>query len=167
MEPASLIAAARRQAGITQAELAARAGTSQPAVSAYESGRRSPAVATLQRLLRACGSRATITLTDAPATASRTGPIGTRLSARKREVRRALARHGARNPRVFGSVARGEDTDGSDLDLLVDLPRPSYVLLAQLGAELNDALESRVDVTTEGLLRPEIRDHVLAEAVPL
>ncbi|CAN5365556.1 hypothetical protein BH20ACT9_BH20ACT9_04390 [soil metagenome] len=167
METGHLIAAARRQAGLTQAELAARAGTSQPAVSAYETGRRSPSVATLQRLLGACGSRAALTLSGASAAGSRTGPVGRRLSARKREIRRALAKHGARNPRVFGSVARGVDTDASDLDLLVDLPRPSYVLLAQVGADLTDALGSDVDVTTESLLRPQIHDRVLAEAVPL
>jgi predicted nucleotidyltransferase/DNA-binding XRE family transcriptional regulator len=167
MDTAYLIATARTQAGLTQAELAVRAGTSQPAVSAYETGRRSPSVATLQRLLSACGSRVALTLESAAAAGSRTGPVGRRLSSRKREVRRALAKHGARNPRVFGSVARGEDTDTSDLDLLVDLPRPSYVLLAQVSADITDALGSDVDVTTESLLRPQIHDHVLAEAVPL
>lgn len=104
---------------------------------------------------------------SAAAPVSRTGPVGRRLLSRKREVRRVLAKHGARNPRVYGSVARGEDTDASDLDLLVDLPRPSYVLLAQLSADLTDALGSDVDVTTESLLRPQSHDRVLAEAVPL
>lgn len=167
MDTGNLIASARHRAGLTQAEVAARAGTSQPAVSAYESGRRSPSVSTLQRLLSACGSRAALTLTSASVTSSRTGPVGRRLSARKREVRRTLAKHGARNPRVFGSVARGEDTDASDLDLLIDLPRPSYVLLAQIGAELTEALGADVDVTTASLLRPEIQERALAEAVPL
>ena len=93
--------------------------------------------------------------------------MGRRLSARKREVRRVLAAHRVRNARVFGSVARGQDTEGSDLDLLVDLPRPSYVLLAQVRADLSDALGREVDVTTESLLRDEIRSRVLSEAVPL
>lgn len=167
MDPAQLIAAARRRAGLTQAELAALAGTSQPAISAYEAGRRSPSVATLQRLLAACGARTRVMFENASATASRTGPVGRRLSARKREVRRALAKHGARNARVFGSVARGEDTETSDLDLLVDLPRPSYVLLAQVSAELTEILGSDVDVTTTALLRDEIRARVVSEAVML
>ncbi|CAN5556844.1 MAG: helix-turn-helix domain-containing protein [Actinomycetota bacterium] len=167
MDASGLIATARRQAGLTQVELAARAGTSQPAVSAYEAGRRSPSVATLQRLLAACGARARVTLEKGSATALRNGPVGRRLSTRKREVRRTLAKHGARNPRVFGSVARGEDTDASDLDLLVDLPRASYVLLAQVSADLAEVLGNAVDVTTAPLLRDEIRARVLSEAVPL
>jgi transcriptional regulator with XRE-family HTH domain len=54
---AALLRDARHAAGLTQAELAARAGTSQATVSAYESGRKDPTVATLGRLLAACGSR--------------------------------------------------------------------------------------------------------------
>jgi len=57
MEPGALIAAARRRAGLTQAELARRAGTSQPVISAYEHGRRDPSVATLRRLVEAAGER--------------------------------------------------------------------------------------------------------------
>lgn len=167
MNVGELIAAARRGRGLTQAELAVRAGTSQPAVSAYEAGRRSPSVTTLHRLLGACGFRMHIALTDTSSVSSRAGPLGRLLTARKRTVRQVLARHHARNPRLFGSVARGEDTDTSDIDLLVDLPRPSYVLLGQLEAELAEALGVKVDVTTESLLRDEMRGRVLAEAVPL
>jgi len=68
---------------------------------------------------------------------------------------------------VFGSVARGTDTPGSDLDLLVDLPRPSYVLLEQVRQAAEDALGLPVDVSTPELLRDEIRERVLADAVPL
>jgi transcriptional regulator with XRE-family HTH domain len=57
MEPEALIRAARRRAGLTQAELARRAGTSQPVVSAYEHGRRDPSVGTLARLIGAAGER--------------------------------------------------------------------------------------------------------------
>lgn len=167
MDAAGLISSARRHARVTQTELADRAGTSQAAVSAYESGRRSPSVATLERLLAACGLRAQVSLQDLPLASMRTGPVGRRLSARKRQVRQALARHGARSPRVFGSVARGEDTHESDLDLLVELPRPSYVLLAQIAAAASQALGAKVDVTVESLLRDDVRARVLAEAVPL
>lgn len=167
MDAAQLLATAREEAGLTQSLLAARAGTSQAAVSAYESGRRSPSVATLDRLLAACSFRARVTLERAAVPSARTGPVGQRLSERKRQVRQALARHGVRNPRIFGSVARGEDRDDSDLDLLVDLPRPSYVLLSQVSADLAQALGSDVDVTTESLLRDEVSARVLEEAVPL
>jgi transcriptional regulator with XRE-family HTH domain len=57
MEPGPLIVAARRRSGLTQAELAARAGTSQPVISAYEHGRRDPSFHTLARLIAAAGER--------------------------------------------------------------------------------------------------------------
>jgi len=53
---AAVIARARKRAGLTQAELARRAGTSQPVISAYEHGRRDPGVETLRRLVRAAGA---------------------------------------------------------------------------------------------------------------
>ncbi len=57
MEPADLLRTARRRHGLTQAALAARAGTSQPVISAYEHGRRDPSTQTLRRLLAAAGDR--------------------------------------------------------------------------------------------------------------
>ena len=57
MAPAAHLRAARRQAGLTQAELARRAGTSQATISAYESGRKQPSVDTFNRLLAAAGAR--------------------------------------------------------------------------------------------------------------
>src|SRR5436190_5244281 len=56
MEPNDLIRAVRRRRGLTQAELARRAGTSQPVVSAYEHGRRDPSVSTLRKLVHAAGA---------------------------------------------------------------------------------------------------------------
>ncbi|MEX2395238.1 MAG: helix-turn-helix domain-containing protein [Actinomycetota bacterium] len=166
MRTAELLQEARRASRLSQKALAARAATSQAAVSRYESGRSSPAVATLERLLAACGMGLRLDVIDRPV-AGRTGPIGLAIRARKRELRDALARYGARNPRVFGSVARGTDTDLSDLDLLVDLPRPSYVLLNQVRDAVRDAVGVEVDVSTEALLREDVRDRVIAEAVPL
>jgi transcriptional regulator with XRE-family HTH domain len=60
MSAAEMLRAARREAGLSQAELAARAGTSQATVSAYESGRKEPSLATLSRLLAVTGSRLTV-----------------------------------------------------------------------------------------------------------
>jgi transcriptional regulator with XRE-family HTH domain len=57
MDPSDLIRAVRRRGGLTQAELARRAGTSQPVVSAYEHGRRDPTFGTLRRLVAAGGER--------------------------------------------------------------------------------------------------------------
>lgn len=57
MDPAALIIAVRRRGGLTQAELARRAGTSQPVVSAYERGHRDPTYTTLRRLVEAGGQR--------------------------------------------------------------------------------------------------------------
>jgi transcriptional regulator with XRE-family HTH domain len=72
MKPGTLVRAARRRAGLTQAELARRAGTSQPVVSAYEHGRRDPSVGTLTRLVAAAGER--LELSSAPRPASDISP---------------------------------------------------------------------------------------------
>jgi transcriptional regulator with XRE-family HTH domain len=66
MEPGELIAAARRRAGLTQAELARRAHTSQPVISAYEHGRRDPTVGTLRRLIAATGERLQVAAVAVP-----------------------------------------------------------------------------------------------------
>ena len=67
MEPGALIAAARQRCGLTQAELAERAGTSQPVISAYEHGRRDPTFRTLARLIEAAGERLQISAVATPA----------------------------------------------------------------------------------------------------
>lgn len=88
----------------------------------------------------------------------------------KREALLKLAaKHGASNVRVFGSVARGEATEDSDLDLLVDQDwsRLSGWGGMELVVELEDLLERRVDVATEDELKPRIRERVLREVVAL
>jgi len=78
------------------------------------------------------------------------------------------ASHGARNLRVFGSVARGEADERSDIDFLVDLePGRNIFDLGGLLMDLQNLLGRRVDVVTERGLRLRIRDRVLEEAVPL
>lgn len=72
---------------------------------------------------------------------------------------------GASRLRVFGSVARGEDHEGSDVDLLVDMPTGASLLqLEGLQLELQDALGAPVDLRTERELHPMLRDRILAEA---
>lgn len=83
-------------------------------------------------------------------------------------VRAAVLRCRAPNPRVFGSVRRGEDRDGSDLDLLVDaLPGATLFDLGALQIELETLLGVRVDLLTPGDLPPALRQRVLEEAAPL
>lgn len=78
------------------------------------------------------------------------------------------AARGASNVRVFGSVVRGVDRDGSDLDLLVDIA-PGTSLFAYVGLQLDlqDALGFKVDVCTADELHPQLRKRILAEARPL
>jgi len=94
--------------------------------------------------------------------------IRERLNEKRAEVLRAAERHGARNVRLIGSVARGDAGADSDLDLLVDLERGRSLLdHAALMIELEALLGCKVDVATEKGLRPRVRDRVLAEAVAL
>lgn len=84
------------------------------------------------------------------------------------EVLRLAAKHGATEVRVFGSVARGEADEASDVDLLVRLgPGRSLFDLGGLVVDLEELLGRRVDVVTERGLRPRIRDRVLREVVPV
>jgi predicted nucleotidyltransferase len=83
-----------------------------------------------------------------------------------------LAERGGRDVRVFGSIARGDDDELSDVDLLVDLPQgdsPGDELLTVLGLseELSQLVGARIDVVTPRTLRAEVRAAALAEAVPL
>lgn len=77
-------------------------------------------------------------------------------------------RHGARNVRVFGSVGRGTDTAGSDLDLLIELEEGRDLFdLIELKQELEEFCGRDVDVVTENGLSPYIRERVLREATPI
>lgn len=84
------------------------------------------------------------------------------------QIQRIAAQHGALNVRVFGSVARGEATPESDLDLLVELgPNPSPWFPAGLILDLEKLLGCKVEVVTERALNPLLRDRVLSEAITL
>jgi uncharacterized protein len=165
-----MIREARQRACLSQTELARRAGVAQSVISAYESDRREPGLRTLAKLIEATGHQLEVGLVPAPR--ARLGLPDTRLGRRLRRHRRAvieLARQrGAHNVRVFGSVARGEDTPASDIDLLVDLNTGvSLVTLAGLRRELSDLLRVDVDVVPANTLKPTVADTALAEAIPL
>lgn len=100
--PGQLIREARLDLGVTQTELARRAGLSQSSLAQMESGNRNVSSDMLERVLKAADYRPNLAL-------ARSFHL----------VRRAAANRGLRNVRVFGSVARGEDGFGSDIDLLV------------------------------------------------
>jgi hypothetical protein len=87
---------------------------------------------------------------------------------KKKEILKIAAKHGARNVRIFGSVARGEARSDSDVDFLVDM-EPGRTLLDMGGLlmDLRDLLGLNVDVVTEQGLKPRIRDRVLKEAAML
>ncbi len=136
---AELVRAVRQAAaeGLTQAMIADQIGRSQPEVS---------------RLLRFHGST----------------PLGRRLRRHAREVRQLVADAGGSRVRVFGSVATGADHQGSDIDLIFDMgPTLSLMELGLLEQRIAELVGAPVDLVPSGALRPDLRDRVLAEAVPL
>jgi len=87
------------------------------------------------------------------------------LKSRRAAIRAAVERYNVRNPRVFGSVLTGADTEGSDLDLLVDAPPGTTLFdLGGLESELEQLLGVKVEVLTPQDLPPRIRLAVLSEA---
>jgi uncharacterized protein len=86
----------------------------------------------------------------------------------RNDIYRVVQQNRAHNPRVFGSIVRGEDVDGSDLDLLVD-PMPGATLfdMGAIQVELEETLGVPVDVLTPGDLPAKFRARVLQEAIPI
>ena len=83
-------------------------------------------------------------------------------------VRAIIARYPVANPRVFGSVARGDDHEGSDVDLLVDRGEGlTYFDLGGLQVELEDCLGVRVDIGIASSLKPGNRENVAADVRPI
>ena len=90
------------------------------------------------------------------------------LQSKRDDILRIAARYGAYNVRIFGSVARGEADEQSDIDFLVNMePGRSLFDMGGLLADLEDLLGCNVDVVTEDGLRDRIRNRVLNEAVAL
>lgn len=81
-------------------------------------------------------------------------------------IRRVVLAHHAKNPRVFGSVLSGQDTEASDLDILIDtMPNTSLMDVAAIQVELENLLGVPVDVLTPNALPDKFRNTVLAQAV--
>lgn len=124
----------------------------------------------LTKLVEASGHRLLVDVSPLPGL--RRGlpntPMGRRLRRRRRAVVATCSRRGATNVRVFGSVARGEDTESSDVDLLVDLDEDvGLVSLAGLRRELRELLDAEVDVVPAEALKLALQQQVIAEAIPL
>lgn len=140
----------RRDAGLSQRELASLSGVPQPNIAAYESGRRTPAAGTLQRLESVLNA-----------------PTFERLRAVRVPILRAAEGRRLSDVRVFGSVARGEAAAGSDVDLLVHPgPEASVFDLAGFMAEVEELLGVGVDVVSDRGSGP-VMDRIRAEAVAL
>lgn len=139
----------RERAGLSQGELATVSGVRQPNIAAYESGSRRLSARMRERLTRAMVRPSDL------------------LAVHRDEIRQIVLRNRGSKPRIFGSVARGEDRAGSDLDLLIDLDDDASLFdLARMHLELEDLLSVRVDVLEAAALGEKHRG-VLEDVVPL
>ena len=139
----------RERSGMTQQELADATGVGRANIAAYETGSRPLTPTMLDRLTRSM---------PRPSQA---------LEEHRRAVRAKIAAAGMTNPRVFGSVARGQDTPSSDVDILVTVPPGTGLFaFARLRQELEDELGVPVDLVSDGGLKPR-HAGIVAEAVPL
>jgi predicted nucleotidyltransferase len=140
--------ALRERAGLSQADLARLTGIAASNLSAYEAGKRRASPA-MERRLRDALTRPS-----------------ERLRQHRTEVLEVVKAHGAENPRVFGSVTRGEDGPGSDVDLLVRVDPVNAWRFVSLASALEELLGVPVDVVSEGGLKGK-HAALLAQAVPL
>ncbi len=99
---------------------------------------------------------------------SQLGPLAQRLRRSRSRLLDSARTHGVRRVRVFGSIARGEASPASDVDLLVELaPGRTLLDLAGFRLDATEILGIPVDVATPDMLKKRLRTDVLAEAVPL
>jgi predicted nucleotidyltransferase len=88
------------------------------------------------------------------------------LQAHREEVREVLERFRMREPRIFGSTSRSEDTDNSDLDILVDAPTGASLYdLAPVEMELEAILGCKVEVLTKGFMAPDVLDRAETDLI--
>ena len=88
------------------------------------------------------------------------------LQAHREEVREVFERFRMRNPRIFGSTSRSEDTDNSDLDILVDASADASLYdLAQVEMELEAILGCKVEVLTKGFMAPDVLDRAETDLI--
>jgi hypothetical protein len=167
MDTGDLLRKLREGGGLTQQVLARRAGTSQSAVARYETGVASPSVNTFERLVRATGAKLEFSTSPAPAS-DLSGEMATTLRRHRLEILRFARLAGVSNVRIFGSVARGENRIGSDIDLLVDFDiSKGLIPIVVLKQQIESLINIPIDVAPVGLLKPEIARSAVRDAVPL
>lgn len=136
--------------GLTQRQLAEPSGIKQPLIAAIETGRRGPSESVRAALTGALVMRPSVAL-----------------SACRDDVRELFARAGLPEPRVFGSVARGDDDAASDLDLAVEFTdRHDIIDLLTLQHELEELLTVKVEIV-DGRAEGRVADRPRNEAVAL
>ena len=140
----------------------------QSVVSAYECGARQPSLPTLARIVSATGLELDVRVTEAERSVEPDQPLRRAVFGHRHQVQTVLARYGLRHPRVFGSVARGEERPGSDVDLLVEVPDGvGMIALARCQAELEQLFGAPVDLVPYDDLKVGVKAEALAEAVEL
>lgn len=103
-----------------------------------------------------------------PAPKPLSGPTGRRVAAHRGELHEVLRRHGVTNPEIFGSAARGDDREDSDVDLLVDFaPGTSIIDIIGIQHELEDLLGVPVDLVPRSGLKERVRARAAKDLLPL
>lgn len=142
--------ARRVRVGLTQRELAQLSGVTQPVIAAAETGRRGVSAETRSRLDAALSVRPSVVL-----------------ERHRAAVREAVAQHHGRDAYVIGSVARGDDTPDSDVDLMITFDDGTDLVdVLDLTDELERLLGIKVDVVS-GRVYGAVSTHARREAVPL
>jgi predicted nucleotidyltransferase len=158
---AAELTAVMQRDGVSRAELARRMHSDRSTVGrVLDPADESVTVATLSRAAAALGREPAVAL--APERAS------VLLERHRESLARIAAGYGLENVRVFGSVARGDDTPASDLDLVADFPDGyTFELVADAIEDLSAAFGRRVDLLNASIIKPRLRENVLRESVPL
>ena len=160
---AELLRRVRQQSGLTQSALAQLADIPQSVISEYENGRREPSFDAVDRLSAAAGF--VIDFSGRPDTASSTLD---RVRASASALHRSLEPLGARRIRLFGSVARGEDSETSDIDLVVDIdPETGIFDLLRMQREAEAILGRQVDLVPSNGLKPAVIESVERDSIEL
>ena len=104
----------------------------------------------------------------APTRKPLSGPTGRRVAAHRGELLEVLRRHGVTNPEIFGSAARGDDHEGSDVDILVDFPPGTSIIdIIGIQHELEDLLGVPVDLVPRSGLKERVRSRAARDLLPL
>jgi probable addiction module antidote protein len=155
--PRALGVIARAQ---NMSELARRVGMSRDGLYKALSEEGNPTWSTILKVTRALGLRFELHPTESPQQIHEplTGPAGRRVAAHRSELLDVLRRHRVTNPEVFGSAARGDDHEGSDLDLLVDFPPGTDLIdMVNIKLELEAILGAPVDLVPRDGLKERVR----------